>query len=78
MIIKYPVRTTVHPTLDLVASGSPIRQAAELPVCAQRTLVFGPASSPSALACPFGPISSRKSCAIGSEIRPGTSSKGLL
>jgi hypothetical protein len=73
MIIKYLVHATIHLAIDIIASGSLIHQMIDLPVCAQRTLVFGSASSPPSLACP---LSSRKSCAIGSETRPGTSSKG--
>ena len=51
MIIEYLVHATIHLALDLVASGSLIHQAIELPVCAQKTLVFGSTTSAPSLAC---------------------------
>jgi len=52
-IIEYLVHATIHLAIDFVASGSLVHQTIELPVCAQRTLVFGSASSPPSLACPL-------------------------
>jgi hypothetical protein len=50
MIVKYLMHTTVHLASDLVSRGSLIHQTIQLPVGAQRTLMFSSALSPPSLA----------------------------
>jgi hypothetical protein len=66
---------TVHHAVDHFASGSLVHKTVELPVCTQRTLVFGTRLYPSSRLL-SATAASRGSCIIGQRVRSGMSPGG--